>query len=469
MNKLFVLNLFLLSIFYNISYAQITMPSVFSDNMVLQRESDVKFWGWAGRGSTVRVIPSWSNDTLTIKASGHSKFEVLLKTPKAGGPYSIKILNGRYQQVISNILIGEVWLASGQSNMEWNSFNKLQEMIDELPQADNNQIRLLHVNRHASFTAQENFSNKWEVSSPITANGFSAIGYFFAKKLQHELGIPIGIISSSVGGTTAEVWVPDTVVNNDARLAKDASQYTAVASRPHEPGTLWNTMINPIVGYNLAGVIWYQGESNIRNYANYDLLMKKLVKTWREAWKQDLPFYYVQIAPNNYKSKPNKQLGSLLREQQVKLLDLEGTGMVVVSDLVDDVNNIHPTQKREVANRLADLALVGVYKQAKVDYRSPVYKSHEIKNNKIIIDFDFVENGLMVKGNDGIIDLLLADDSKEFKPAEYQIKGNQLIVFNKDIKKPTAVRFSFKDTAISNLFSKTGLPVSPFRTDNWDL
>ena len=454
---------------FGVVYGQITLPSVFSDNMVLQRQSKVKFWGWAGRGSTVKVIPSWNTDTLTVKANGHAKFEVEFSTPQAGGPYTITVLNGRFEQMLQNVLIGEVWLASGQSNMEWSSLNGLKEMIDELPRANNDQIRLLHVNRHASYYPQENFSNKWQISSSESANGFSAIGYFFAKKLQQELGVPVGIISSNIGGTNAEVWIPDTVVNNDPILAKDASMYTPSPSRPHEPGTLWNTMIYPVAGYNLAGFLWYQGESNVARYSHYSQLMTKLVHSWRKAWGAELPFYYVQIAPNNYKSKTEEQKGSLLREQQAKLLQLNKTGMVVVSDLVDNVNDIHPIQKKEVASRLADLALVDTYGRPLTDYKSPVYKSHHIDGNKVTISFDFLEEGLMVSNGKNIIDLFIADESKVFKPAQYQIKGNQLIVFNDDIRKPVAVRFAFTDVSVSNLFSKSGLPVSPFRTDNWAL
>jgi len=446
--------------------SQITLPSVFSDNMVIQRNSDVNFWGWAGRGSNVKIIPSWSNDTLNVKASGHAKFATKLKTPAAGGPYSITILNGKYKQTINNILIGEVWLCSGQSNMEWNSGNKLKEMIDELPNANNDQIRLLHVNRAASFFPQENFSNKWQVSNPQSADGFSAIGYFYAKKLQKELKVPIGIISSNIGGTNAEVWVPDTVIANDATLAKDAATFQPSASRPHEPGTLWNTMIYPLVGYNIAGFLWYQGESNVNNYANYNRLMTKLINTWRGAWKAELPFYFVQIAPYNYKSKPSLQKAALLREQQTKLLALKNTGMVVVSDLTPDTNNIHPILKKEVANRLADLSLANVYGKKLVAYKSPVYKSHKVDGSKVIIDFEGLDDGLEVKGTE-ITHLFIADDSKEFKLAKFKIKEKQLIVFHPDIKKPTVVRFSFSDTAISNLFTKSGLPVAPFRTDNW--
>src|SRR5690606_17205034 len=345
--------------------------------------------------------------------------------------------------------------------------SKLQEMLDEIPKPNNDNIRLLHVNRIASDTPQDNFINKWEKATDERLKEFSAIGYFLAQKLNKELDVPIGIISANWGGTIAEVWIPDTAVTKDPILAADAKTYKAAPSEPTVPGALWNSMIHPIAGYEIAGFLWYQGESNVGKYPNYNTLMTKLVQSWRKAWEDELPFYYVQIAPFNYKSKPELQRGALLREQQTELLALHNTGMVVVWDLTDDVNNIHPTQKREVAERLANLALANVYNKKLKAYRSPVYKSHRVTQDKIIVDFDFLEDGFVVKDGQEIKDLVIAGKDKVFKPAKYIINGKQLIVFNETIKDPVAVRFAFTDTSISNLFTKGGLPVSPFRTDKW--
>lgn len=226
-------------------------------------------------------------------------------------------------------------------------------------------------------------------------------------------------------------------------------------------------MIRPFAGYTIAGVFWYQGESNIVSYNGYNKLFGTMIKSWRNAWGYEFPFYYVQIAPYDYKSKPEEQRGALLREQQMKtLLNVPKTGMVVVTDLVPDVTNIHPTQKKEVARRLSELALIETYGKKSDDYKSPVYKSHLVQGDKIIIEFDYLKSSLKVNGPH-IIDLLIADESQKFIPADYKISGNKLLVYNKAVKNPVAVRYGFSDVSMSNLFNSKGLPVSPFRTDNW--
>ncbi len=447
-------------------FAQINLPSFFSDNMILQRNTEVNFWGWGNRGGNVIITPSWSNQSVTVKASGHGRFDAKLKTPEAGGPHTIKIISGKHQKIINNILIGEVWLCSGQSNMQWNSENRLQEMIEELPNAKNPNIRLLNVSNVASLHPQENLFDSWTECTPETAKGFSAIAYFFAKKLSAELKVPVGVINSSWGGTAAEFWTSADVILNDPELLENSKKQRPAPSKPHEPGSLWNSMIKPLVGYNISGVLWYQGESNIVTHFAYDKLFSTMIRSWRNAWGYEFPFYYVQIAPYDYKSKPELQRGALLREQQTKSLNMPKTAMVVVTDLVPDVTNIHPTKKIEVANRLCNLALVETYGKKLEDYKSPLYKSHKIEGEKIIIEFEHLKGNLKVDGQ-FIKDLLIADESKIFKPADYKISGNKLIVFNKSIKKPVAVRFGFTDISTPNLFNSKGLPVSPFRTDDW--
>lgn len=447
-------------------FAQINLPSFFSDNMVLQRNAEVNFWGWGNRGGQVLIIPSWSKDTVKVKATGYARFDAKLKTPEAGGPYEITVVSGRNRKVLKNILIGEVWLCSGQSNMQWSSYNKLQEMIDELPNANNPNIRLLQVSNIATTAPQENIYDSWQECTSQTANGFSAIGYFIAKQLSKDLNMPIGIINSSWGGTPAEFWTPAKYIENDPELLKNAKVHKPAAGKPHEYATLWNAMVHPLAGYNIAGAFWYQGESNVGTYSGYNKLFSTMIKSWREAWKSDFPFYYVQIAPYDYKSSANEQKGALLREQQAQTLDVPKTAMAVITDLVPDVKNIHPTRKKEVAERLSNIALAEVYNKKAIDYKSPVYKSYKVDGNKIIIDFNYLEGKLQVKGKD-ITDLYIADDSKNFVPANYKIDKNKLIVFSKEIKKPVAVRFGFTDVAMPNLFNDKGLPVSPFRTDNW--
>lgn len=225
-------------------------------------------------------------------------------------------------------------------------------------------------------------------------------------------------------------------------------------------------MISPLKTYNLKGFFWYQGESNVGTWNGYDKLMKSLVKSWRTAWNEELPFYFVQIAPFEYKN--NKPLAALLREQQSKTaIELPKSGMVVVTDLVDNIKDIHPIQKREVANRLANLALKDIYNYPNTEIQSPIYKSHIVNNDKIEIDFYHLNDNLTIKGKE-ITDLYIAGSDKVFHKAKGQIKNNKLIVFAKEVKTPVAVRFGFSETAMPNLFNKNGLPVSPFRTDNWE-
>lgn len=450
-------------------FSQIHLPSFFSDNMVLQRNTEINIWGRYVGGQEITIIPSWSNDTVKVKSTGFSRFDAKLKTPQAGGPYEITIKAGVFNKVITNILIGEVWLCSGQSNMQMNANHKLQEIIDELPNANNPKIRLLNISRMASMFPQDNIYDSWTTSSKETVRNFSAIGYFIAKQLSSELDVPVGVINSSWPGTQAELWTPVNIINADEELLANAKVQKPSATKPDNPGVLWNTMVNPLVGYTMAGVFWYQGESNVPTYSSYNKLFSSMITSWRDAWGYEFPFYYVQIAPYDYKSKPEKQRAALLREQQVKTLRLPKTGMAVITDLVPDIKDIHPTKKKEVAARLSEMALVDVYGKKMTDYKSPVYKSHKIEGNKIIVEFNYLEGKLKVNGDNKIIDLVIADESKQFVPADYQLSGNKLIVFNKNIKQPVAVRFGFTDVSMPNLFNSRGLPVSPFRTDNQKL
>jgi len=445
--------------------AQVSLPSVFSDNMVLQRDSDIKIWGWGKRGSKLIIIPSWSKDSIQVQVTGDGTWKANVKTLSAGGPHSINFINAGKSSQIANILFGEVWLCSGQSNMEWGAQNKLQEMLDEIKKPKNENIRLLHVNRAGSANPQDNFFGKWELATNERLKEFSAIGYFIAQKLNKELNVPIGIISANIGGTNAEVWTPEYSIVREKELLADALTFKPHKSRPTRYAASWNAMLNPLKGYTLAGFYWYQGESNVDNYKNYGRLMSTLVKAWREEWKDSkLPFYFVQIAPYKYsQSTKEEQKGALLREQQESLLTLPNTGMVVVSDLVPDVTDIHPSYKREVANRLANIALAEKYNQHMKDYKSPVYRSHTVRDNEIIIEFYNVLDGLIIKDGKSIKELVVAGEDNLYKIVDARVDDNKLIVSTKNIRNPKSLLFSFSDTGISNLFTKTGLPVAPFR------
>jgi sialate O-acetylesterase len=293
---------------------------------------------------------------------------------------------------------------------------------------------------------------------------FSAIGYFFGKKLEHELNVPIGLISSSWGGTPAEVWTPKASIDNDAVLKEAATRIpVAYPGWPLLPGKTYNAMIYPITNFSIAGVLWYQGETNVETYSTYNKLLSTMVGDWRKAWHKDFPFYFVQIAPFAYGNNYN---GALLREEQTKVLHVANTGMVVISDLVADVNDIHPINKIDVALRLANYALAETYGKTALPHKSPLYKSMKVEKGKIRIYFDNVTKGLTTK-NGAPTEFYIAGDDKKFVPATAKIDGNTVIVWSKEVKNPIAVRFGFSNVAMPNLFSSEGLPVNLFRTDDW--
>ncbi|MDR2270139.1 MAG: sialate O-acetylesterase [Sphingobacterium sp.] len=449
------------------AYAQnLRLPAFFSDHMVLQRQSMVNIWGWAKAGQQVKLISSWSKDTLSMVVSGDATWRTQLETPKAGGPHSIKLITQQEQLELKDIMIGEVWLCSGQSNMQWSGANKLQEILDILPKATNPNIRLLQVSNIAAQTPQNNIFDSWKACTPETVRDFSAIGYFFAEKLSSEIQVPVGIINASWGGTAAEYWTPKEKITADEKLARYATLQKLAPRKPYQPGVLWNSMLAPFAGYTIAGALWYQGEDNTIAYGGYDQLIQTMVGAWREAWGYQFPFYFVQIAPYAY-PQYKKPYAALLREQQAKTArNLPRSGMVVITDLVDDLKNIHPIRKRAVASRLTDLALAEVYAQPLVDYKSPTMRDYTIESNKIILSFADLDGKLLVRGKQ-ITDLYIAGEDRKFYPASYKLDGSQLQVFADQVKVPKAVRFGFTNSATPNLFNTKGLPVSPFRTDDW--
>ncbi len=449
-----------------VCFGQLRIPHVLSDNMVLQRNADAHIWGWGYASTEVAIKASWLDDTVKTTVDPGGRWMAELPTTQAGGPYELEILSAGTRITLHNILLGDVWLCSGQSNMEWGGNQQLQEILDELPHANDSRIRLLQVSRTAADYPQDDIPNSWQTLSAESLKPFSGIGYFIAKSLREELDVPIGIINASWGGTPAEVWTPAHLIENDKELRRLGAMQGDAPYRPKEAGVLWNSMIRPLTPFVLSGFYWYQGESNVGTWPGYDKLMRAMVTSWRMAWNAELPFYFVQIAPFAYGN--GQPLAALLREQQdITAKTLPNTGMVVVSDLVDNIKDIHPAQKREVANRLAAMALHEHYGVGNgKDYRSPLYKAHKVQGKTMAIAFDYLENGLQVKG-DRITDLYIAGADHIFHEAQGVIKGNELIVSSPEVPDPVAVRFGFTETAMPNLFNANGLPVAPFRTDDW--
>lgn len=454
----------ILLLFIATSYAKIRLPNILGSNMVLQQKSTTKLWGWAEPGEKIQITTSWDNKVIETVGDGNARWQIEIKTPQAGGPYSITLQGGN-TIVLDNILIGEVWVCSGQSNMEWSYNQGITSIKDEFSQLSKRNIRLFNIPKTTSNTPQDNNEGNWVVCDSNTVKNFSAVGYYFGKHLNEDLDVPIGLIGSNWGGTPAEVWTPEELVEKNTVLKEASANNKPTAWWPVSPGYAYNAMIAPLVSYQIAGTIWYQGESNKETASSYTELINTMVNSWRKAWNKEFPFYYVQIAPFRYE---RHGVGALLREAQAKNLTTKNIGMVVISDLVTDTLNIHPTNKKDVGLRLANLALAETYGLEKDTYKSPMFKSLTIKDKEAIIDFDYATSGLVLKG-DQPKELSIAGADKVFHPATVKIKGNQIIVSSKQVKVPVAVRYQFSNAGIGNIFTKNNLPVAPFRTDNWEV
>jgi len=335
-----------------------------------------------------------------------------------------------------------------------------------LPICANKNIRFFYIPKTTSATPQDDCKTSWTLCDSSTLKTFSAVGYFFGKKLNTELNVPIGLINANWGGTPAEVWTPSDLINNDAELKASADKIKPADWWPHNPGLTFNGMLAPVTNFSIAGAIWYQGEGNTSAPNTYAKLLTTMIDGWRKVWNKNIPFYYVQIAPFTY-GKDNFN-GSIIREQQTKVMAHDNVGMVVVSDITGDTTDIHPKNKHDVGYRLANWALSETYHRNDIVYKSPVYRSIDIQKDKAIIFFDNATTGLMSKDKN-ITALFIAGADKIFYSAMSKIEGDKLIVWSKDVPQPAAVRFSFTNAGVGNLFSKEGLPVAPFRTDDWEL
>ncbi|HEX5153478.1 MAG TPA: sialate O-acetylesterase [Parafilimonas sp.] len=443
--------------------ANIILPSVISDNMILQQKDSVKLWGWSDIGEIVWVTTSWDNHTYSTATTPQANWHLKIKTPGAGGPFKLTF-KGNNTIVLNNVLIGEVWVCSGQSNMQMSYNWGIKKMKSDFESCYNNNIRFFQIPVTSSEHPQDNCHGGWSVCDTNSLRNFSAVAYYFGKRLNENMNVPVGLINASWGSTSAEVWMPSSTVNNDPIIKQDASKIKPTPWCPVEPGVVYNAMIYPLTNYTLQGVIWYQGEANTDHPGNYSKVLTTMINAWRKDWKKQMPFYYVQIAPYDYGDNLN---GAILREQQTKAMKLSNTGMVVITDLVDDTANIHPGNKKDVGLRLANWALAKTYDRNNIVYASPMYKNMKIENGKAVIRFDFNSSGLTITGSK-IAEIYIAGSDKIFYPASADIDEGKLVVWSDKVKNPMAVRYAFRNAAIGNLFSKDGLPVAPFRTDHWE-
>jgi sialate O-acetylesterase len=446
-----------------IAFAQLRLPSLVSSGMVLQQNDSVKLWGWAGPDEVVYVTTGWDNRKDSTRANNGAKWSLKVKTPKAGGPYKIDIKTRGYTTTLNDVLIGEVWFCSGQSNMDWSYYHGLKDIRAELPTCYNKNIRFFHILKTTSDYPQDDVKGNWEICDSTTLKRFSAVGYFFGKRINQQLNVPVGLIHGSWGGTPAETWVPDSFITKDALLQEAANKLQTFKWWPSAAGKAYNAMVAPVTNFNIAGALWYQGEGNTGTNGTYYPLMVTLINSWRAAWKKDFYFNLVQIAPYTY---GNHNVGALVQEAQTKLLSHPKTGVIVITDLVDNIKDIHPSNKHDVGLRLANWALGETYGVSGIAYKSPQFETMTVAKGKAALTFKNAPNGLISK--DKLVSgFFVSGEKEQWFPAEAKIEGNKVTVWSKNVPAPAQVRFGFGNTVIGNVFSKEGLPVIPFRTDNW--
>lgn len=453
--------------------AEVTLPTVFADGMVLQQKSRVTVWGWAEPGEKVSVKGSWQwLWGASTKAGKDGTWRIGLKTPKAGGPHTLTV-TGKNRIVLDDVLSGEVWVCSGQSNMQWAmAALKTKEGDKAIAAADFPQIRLFSVPRQFAIAPQADCDGAWQVCTPDTAREFSAVAFYFGRQLHQKLHVPIGLIHTSWGGTVAEAWMSESALRAfggfDAELDKLQTPDLHDEKFPdrNTPSALFNKMIYPLLPFRIAGAIWYQGESNAGRWQQYRTLFPALIADWRAQWGQgDFPFYYVQIAP--YKYADSKAVGSAtLREaQMLTLRAVNNVGMAVTMDIGEEAD-IHPRNKRDVGHRLALWALAQTYGQKGLVYSGPIYTGMKVERDTVRLSFDAVGGGLVERGGP-LTDFEIAGADQVFVPAKAVIDGNTVVVSASSVAEPAAVRYGFTNWAQPNLFNKEGLPASSFRTDDW--
>jgi sialate O-acetylesterase len=448
-------------------FADLNVPKIFSDNMVLQREKTIPVWGWEDAGTAVHVLLDGQVQKTTAGDDG--KWMVTFAAKKAGGPHKL-VIEGKNRLEFNDVLVGEVWLCSGQSNMEWpvSRSNNAKEEIGAAKHPTIRHIKFGH--RPAEEPATDVPSPGWQVCSPETVAGFTAVGYFFGRELQSELDIPIGLIGCNWGGTRIEPWTPPVGFLETPGLKDIADNLANLPAKNNNgkinhqsPLALYNGMVHPMVPYGIRGAIWYQGESNNGEGMLYYEKMKALIHGWRKVWNNDsMPFYFVQLAPYTYGGDPTRLAG--IWEAQMASLQIPHTGMAVTVDIAN-LKNIHPANKQDVGRRLALWALAKTYGNSGIVFSGPLYKSMKIEGNKIRVSFDHVGGGLVSRDGEPLNWFTIAGDDGAFVEASATVDGDDVLVHVNSVAKPVAVRFGWSQLAEPNLSNKEGLPASPFRTD----
>jgi sialate O-acetylesterase len=448
--------------------AEVKLPSIFGDNMVLQQQTGAAIWGKAPVGKTVRVNTSWDKKSYTAVVNAEGKWKVTVKTPDAGGPYTISVSDGQ-PLILKNIMIGEVWICSGQSNMEMKMKGyKNQPVIgstEAIATSSNPKIRLFTVEHKTSLTPLDDFTGKWLECLPENVAEFSATAWFFGQMIHKVMGVPVGLIVSSWGGTRIEPWISE-AGNREFDFVKlpDSNQTGTLSQQL--PTVLYNAMIHPMVGYAFRGALWYQGEANRLEPDKYEKLLPGLVNNWRSLWGiGEFPFYYDQIAPYDYGA--NSLNSAFLREAQLKAsLAVPNAGMACLMD-TGEKDCIHPANKKAAGERLAWLALAKTYGKKGFEFSGPILKEMKVEGSLVFLTFDHAQNGLTTFGKE-LTNFKVAGENKVFVAAKAAITNAGITLFAPSVSKPIAVRYAFDDFVTGELFNTEGLPASSFRTDSWE-
>lgn len=464
--KIRVLSLILFGcLFTPAVFGKVTLPKIFGDYMVLQRESKVAVWGRSDK-NTLTISGSWNGEVVKVNVNADGTWKTRLKTPAAGGPYTLTFNDGEVL-LLSDILVGEVWICSGQSNMDMpirglSAKDTVLNRQSILASAGNSQIRLFKLPHKASAQPKKDSPGRWQLSDSVTANTFSAVGYQYAQILQQKLGVPVGMIHSAWSGTRIEPWMSgeSLAAFNYVRPATDTAQVSRTS-----PSALFNGMISPLLGFTCKGILWYQGESNLSQYAVYDQMMAAMVSGWKKGWEQEkIAFYYVQIAPFNYgkaKSAP------YLREAQERAMKLIPDSYMISTVDIGSEKTIHPADKGTVSQRLAYAALTRTYGLKGIPYENPNLESVKFKRDKATVRLAHTGKGLVAQKNP--LGFEVAGDDREFFPAVASIRKNKVIVRSDQVPNVRAVRYCFSGFAAGTVHNRDRLPLLPFRTDTWPI
>ncbi|NLF38253.1 sialate O-acetylesterase [bacterium] len=502
--------LFVTAAFACSSFAELRVAPLFQADMVLQREADVPVWGWADEGGTVTV--AFAGTSATAVAGTDGAWKVTLGPFKASAAPAVLSVSTKSACIqVSNVLVGDVWLCSGQSNMQW-PVRQTTNAEAEIADAQNwPQIRLATVQNVTAAEPRKDAQVAWSVCSTASAPDFSAAGYYFGRTLCKELGVPVGLIDSSWGGTPVEAWTSREMLETmpfltgrleradiarktfnleaatkehekqlaawEAAVAKAKADGTDLPRKPslwnpntnpHQPACLFNAMINPLVPFAIKGAIWYQGEANAGRAIEYRTAFPAMIKDWRQRWGYDFPFLFVQLANfMDVQTEPSQEKATwhLLREAQFMTLSLPKTAMASAID-IGEARDIHSKNKQEVGRRLA-LGALAVAHGKPVEWSGPLYASHEVKGSNVVVSFTHLGGGLATRDGGALKGFAIAGEDKTFVWADARIDDGRVVVSAPGVAKPAAVRYSWANNPIGNLINKEGLPATSFRTDDW--